>query len=137
VQETQKVKKPYREVSAGLTWQAVYSDRVLNQYNEDGFQNSYGGLDRNGLTAFNLVDGKGNVVVTVPLDSSKKLFYRMRVALFVYSRVRERVYIVGWQSADDVRIWVVDSAGKVKTHKSWREKSQWLYAPQFYPSEMV
>jgi hypothetical protein len=130
-------KKPYREVSANLTWQAVYSDRIINQYNTDGTQNSYGELDRNGLTAFNLVDGKGNVVVTVPLDSGKKLFYRMRVALFVHSRARERVYIVGWQSASDLRIWVVDSSGKVKTFKNWHEKNQWLYVPQFYPSEIV
>ena len=137
MQETRVHKKEYREVSAGLTWQAVYPDLTLNQYNADGFQNSYGGLDRNGLTAFNLVDGKGNIVVSVPLDSGKKLFYRMRVALFVHSRARERVYIVGWQSASDLRIWVVDSTGKVKTHKSWREKSQWLYAPEFRSFEQV
>ena len=140
MQETQKIRVPtklYREVSAGLTWQAVYLDKTINQYNGDGSQNSYGLLNREGLTAFNLLDSKGNVVVTVSLDSTKKLFYRMRVALFVHSKARERVYIVGWHSADDRRIWVVDSKGNVKTFKNWKEKSQWLYPPQFYENEMV
>lgn len=130
-------KTPYREVSANLTWQAVYSDKTINQYNADGTQNSYVNLDREGLIAFILVDGKGNIMVTVPLDSDKKLFYRMRVALFIHNKTRERVYIVGWQSADDMRIWVVDSAGKVKMFKNWKEKSQWLYVPEFYLCEAV
>lgn len=128
--------KEYKEVSADLTWQAVYPDRVINQYNEDGTQNSYDGLDRNGMAAFCLVNGKGETVLTVPLSSTQKLFYRMRVALFVGSHTRERVYIVGWQTRSARHIWVVDSHGKVTSYENFEEKSQWLYSPQFRLCEM-
>jgi len=133
--ETNTSKKIYREVSAGLTWQAIYLNKTINQYNADGTQNSYSELNYEGLTAFNLVNEKGNIIVSVPLGGGKKLFYRMRVALFVGSKVRERIFIVGWQTANNRQIWVVDSHGQTKTFKNWDEKSQWLYAPQFFPKE--
>jgi len=138
VQETQKPKKLYREVSANLSWQAVYLDKTINQYNPDASQNSYDGLNREGMTAFNLVNDKGEVVVTVPLDLTKKLFYRMRVALLVGSHCRERIWLVGWRKSDgSMRVWVVDSKGKVKTYRNFREDSQWLYAPEFRSFEEV
>jgi len=131
-------KKPYREVSAGLTWQAVYLDKTINQYNPDASQNSYDGLNREEMTAFNLVNDRGEVVVTVPLDSTKKLFYRMRVALLVGSHCRERIWLVGWRKSDgSMRVWVVDSKGKVKVYRGFREDSQWLYAPEFRSFEEV
>jgi hypothetical protein len=129
-------KKEYKEVSAGLTWRAVCPDKVINQYNADGTQNSYDGLERSRMTAFALVNGNGAVLVTVPLNATRKLFYRMRVALFVGSHSRERIYIVGWQSLSNRQIWVVDSVGQVKMFKDWIEKSQWLYPPHFRSYEM-
>ena len=132
------VKKEYREVSAKLTWQAVYPDRTINQYEKDGRQNSYAKLNREDMTAFNLINEKGEVVVNVPLGENRSLFYRMRVALLVGSHSRERIYIVGWRKTDaSMRIWVVDCKGNVKIYKGFEENSQWLYAPEFSVFEEV
>ena len=126
------------EVSVSLTWQAVYSDKTINQYNLDGTQNRYDELQREGLTSFNLVDEQGKAVVSIPLGKDKKLFYRMRVSLPFSSRVQERIYLVGWRKKDGTQqIWVLDLNGKVRVYKNFREKSRWLYAPEFYQNEIV
>jgi hypothetical protein len=36
-----------------------------------------------------------------------------------------------------MRVWVVDSKGKVKMHRGFREDSQWLYVPEFRSFEEV
>jgi hypothetical protein len=128
----------YPEISVNLTWQAVYSDKTVNQYNLDGTQNRYDELQREGLTAFHLVDKQGKVVVSIPLGEDKKLFYRMRVSLHFSLGVQERIYIVGWRKKDGAKqIWVVDCEGKVKVYDGFIEKSRWLYPPQFFQSEVV
>jgi len=90
------------------------------------------------MTAFNLIDETRNVVVSVKLGQGRSLFYRMRIAFYVGSRSRERIWIVGWHKADgSKRIWVVDSGGRVKTYGEFDEKSQWLYLLEFIPFELV
>jgi hypothetical protein len=84
-----------------LSWQCVYTDNtVLNQYNEDGTENSYTDIDRSKLSEFRLFDEAGELKFSLVLDEGQRLIYRRRVFKTLNNgddNSEVVVYLVGWQ----------------------------------------
>jgi len=78
-------------------WKAFYIDGTsLPQFNKDGTENKYLDIRRDELSKFILYqDDKPKVVIH--LDKNKKLICRKRIAMNMFSKIKEIVWLVGWQ----------------------------------------
>lgn len=80
-----------------IEWKAFYNDETsLPQYNEDRSENKYTDIQRDKLTKFVLYDNNVEKVV-VHLDSKKQLICRRRVAISGSGKIKQVVWLVGWQ----------------------------------------
>jgi len=79
-----------------MKWKARYNDASeINQYNEDGSENSYDNLDRDKLSSFVLYNGDKKVL-DLHLDEDQRLIYRRRVEMRT-GEDQVVCYLVGWQ----------------------------------------
>ncbi|KXH76256.1 MAG: hypothetical protein AM326_03080 [Candidatus Thorarchaeota archaeon SMTZ-45] len=130
------------EVTPPLTWRATYNDgTVLSQYNPDGSKNSYNNLDREGLTAFELLNkATGQTIIVIHLDKGKKLIWRMRVALRLGYMTKQRVHLIGWQENKILfrirnfaicrkveTICAIFGDGHIEVTGGFKKKHPWLY----------
>lgn len=122
-----------------MYWIADYGDKCLPQYNDDDTENKYTDIDRDRLTRFLLVDELGSIRVVLNLTPDKKLIYRRRVAMSVFTKTRKVVYILGWQqninnnNVQFLNFYFED--GHIETTDGFKEDHQWYYPVVFLPEE--
>ena len=123
-------------------WKAVYSDNTeLNQFNLDGLENKYIDIDRSKLIQFSLYRNK-SPLITVHLDSNKKLIYRKRIAATGFGcQIKEMVHLIGWQENVNGKnaqmLFAVFQDNHIEVMDRFKEGHQWLYPVNFLPEERI
>jgi len=117
-----------------IQWKAVYDD---NSYlNQEG--NKYTDIDRSKICFFELYrDNK--LVLRLHLDENKKLIYRKRVAMSMFTKKTEEVHLVGWQQkvkGENIQsISYIFEDGHIEMAGQFRENTQWFYSVKFLSEE--
>ncbi len=121
-----------------LKWKAVYLDgKSLNQYNEDGSINKYTDIDRSILQFFELYK-ENKLILRIYLGDGKRLIYRRRVTLNLLGKIKEVIYLVGWQKkikGENVQsICYIFEDGHIESAGKWNDKNI-FYAPNLIKQE--
>lgn len=125
-----------------LEWTADYGNTSLPQYNEDGTENKYSDIDRQSLKRFILIDEDKVVRFVLHVDPGKRLIYRRRTAIDVMSRVKNTVYIIGYQeniqgyNKQAINFYFEES-GHIETMDRFKEGTEWFYPVIFLPEETI
>jgi hypothetical protein len=119
------------ENSVNLNWKATYSDGSTKTEQD----NAYSQLNREGLTSFGLFTTDDKPVFILKLTTTKKLFYRMRVA-YKPQAGSERIYLLGYHTAKGAfSLTVIDQSGNVLNFNSFKEAN--LEEIQYFENEKI
>ena len=112
-------------------WRATYKNgAVFDQGLDDTL--SVDRLDRKQLDRFELLDGSGDTIVTLHLDTGQRLIYRRRVTK-TQGGPDSICHLVGWQrtvGGQNVQsIMYAFEDGRLEMAGQFREDHPWFYAP--------
>ena len=125
-----------------IIWEAIYNDgTLLPQYNDKNdplSANKYIDIDRSKLVKFNLY--KNDILIfSLHLDNSKKLIFRRRVVMKMYSGNKEVVYLIGWQekvnNKNVQQISFIFEDGRIETTDGFKKGTKWKYPIRFLKEE--
>jgi hypothetical protein len=124
-----------------FTWKAIYNDGThLNQIDPDGTKHAYADIDRAKLSAFQLIDESGRVVVDIHVNPGQRLIWRRRTEM---SAGNEPVvcHIVGKQETVNGKNYqgvmaLFENDGHTEVLGRFEENHPWLYPPQLLPEEL-
>lgn len=117
-----------------MKWKAIYSDDThLDQFNDDGTANNYADIDRNKLSAFDIINND-KLILHVNLNDKKRLIYRRRVRQKLSTGAQTVVYLVGYQQTiGGKNVQVVNHIyedGHIEQHDTYKGGE-----PQYYSYE--
>jgi len=127
-----------------IIWEAIYNDgTLLPQYNDKNdplSANKYIDIDRSKLVKFNLY--KNDILIfSLHLDNSKKLIFRRRVVMKMYSGNKEVVYLIGWQekvnNKNVQQISFIFEDGHIEVTDGFKEGTKWMYPIRFLKEEEI